>query len=51
MLLGVRPVKPRKRLYRLDPRQSSMYMNRVQQRLIISRLKLVRADQQTDASS
>ncbi len=46
VLERMRAVQPGQRLHRLDPRQQLVYVHRVQQRLVISSLELLRHDQE-----
>ncbi len=47
VLLGVRPVEARQRLHRLDAGERLVHVHRVQQRLVVAGLELVRADQES----
>ena len=46
VLLRMRAVEPRQRLHRLDAREQLVHVHRVQQRLVVSGLELVGADQE-----
>ena len=48
VLAGMRPVQPRERLHGLDARQRLIHVHRVQQRLVVARLELVRAHKEPE---